>query len=49
MHNRENSAFLKLDLPMIPVTGNARMLGDEFFLGDNLEEGIKEEVDISRF
>ena len=49
MHNRENSAFLKLDLPMIPVTGNARMLGDEFFLGDNLEEGIIEEVDISRF
>ncbi len=49
MYNKENSAFLKLDLPMIPATGNSIMLGEEFFLGDNFDGGVIEEKDVSRF
>ena len=49
MYNKENSAFLKLDLWMIPITDNTLMLGNEFMLGDNFDTGVIEEGDISRF
>lgn len=49
MCNKENSAFLKLDLWMIPITDNTLMLGNEFMLGDNFDTGVIEEGDISRF
>ncbi len=49
MYNKENSAFLKLDLWMIPITDNTLMLGNEFMLGDNFDTGIIEEWDISDF